>query len=64
MQGLSYTCGVVASFGLVAGALMVFQSFGAAVGWGFQLQNPYVILGLGALMFLIGLNLAGFSRLH
>ena len=63
MQGLSYTCGVVASFGLVAGALMVFQSFGAAVGWGFQLQNPYVILGLGALMFLIGLNLAGFFEI-
>lgn len=60
MQGLSYTLGVVASFGLVAGALMVFQSFGAAVGWGFQLQNPYVIMGLAALMFLIGLNLAGF----
>lgn len=60
MQGLSYTLGVVASFGLVAGALMVFQSFGAAVGWGFQLQNPYVILGLATLMFLIGLNLAGF----
>lgn len=60
MQGVSYTLGVVASFGLVAGGLMIFQSFGAAVGWGFQLQNPYVILGLAALMFLIGLNLAGF----
>lgn len=63
MQGLSYTLGVVASFGLVAGALMIFQSFGAAVGWGFQLQNPYVILGLAALMFLIGLNLTGFFEI-
>lgn len=42
---------------------MVFQSFGAAVGWGFQLQNPYVILGLGVLMFLIGLNLTGFFEI-
>lgn len=59
LHGLAYTGGVLATFGLLAGALVALQQSGAIVGWGFQLQHPAVILLLAYLMALIGLNLAG-----
>lgn len=59
LHGLAYTAGVLATFGLLAGALIALQQSGAVIGWGFQLQQPVVILLLAYLMTLIGLNLAG-----
>lgn len=59
LYGLTYAAGILLSFAVMAGALMVLKSAGAQIGWGFQLQNPAVILGLSYLLFLIGLNLAG-----
>ncbi|TVQ85055.1 MAG: hypothetical protein EA357_01295 [Micavibrio sp.] len=63
MHGISYTGGVIGTFAVVAGALLVLQAFGSGAGWGFQLQNPYVILFLAYLMYLIGLNLSGFYEI-
>lgn len=60
IHGLSYTAGVILCFVAIAGLLIGLQQAGAAIGWGFQLQNPVVILLLTLLMFLLGLNLAGF----
>jgi thiol:disulfide interchange protein/DsbC/DsbD-like thiol-disulfide interchange protein len=57
--GLSYTAGVLFSFGVIAGALLVLKSAGAQIGWGFQLQNPVIVLSLAFLMFVIGLNFSG-----
>jgi thiol:disulfide interchange protein DsbD len=59
LHGLIYGAGVVLSFLALAGALIGLQAAGAAVGWGFQLQSPPVILLLALLMFAIGLNLLG-----
>src|SRR3546814_4817771 len=59
LHGLTYTAGVLATFGALAGLLVGLQASGAVVGWGFQLQQPVVILLLAYLMTLIGLNLAG-----
>jgi thiol:disulfide interchange protein DsbD len=39
--------------------LIVLRSTGAAVGWGFQLQAPWVTSALALLFFAIGLNLLG-----
>ena len=58
-HGLAFTAGVLASFALLAGALIGLQQSGAALGWGFQLQTPWVVAGLAALFFVIGLNLLG-----
>lgn len=58
-SGFAYTAGVVLSFALIAGVLMVLKSAGAQIGWGFQLQNPAVVYGLALLLFVIGLNLSG-----
>jgi thiol:disulfide interchange protein DsbD len=57
--GLAYTAGVVLSFVALAALLLVLRAGGEQLGWGFQLQSPWVIAGLAALFTLIGLNLAG-----
>ena len=59
ISGVTYTLGVVASFSALAALLFGLRSGGAAIGWGFQLQEPAVIAGLAILFTLIGLNLIG-----
>ena len=59
-HGLAYTAGIVFSFLLIAGLLILLKSGGSEIGWGFHLQSPVVILLLAYLFFLIGLNLAGY----
>jgi thiol:disulfide interchange protein/DsbC/DsbD-like thiol-disulfide interchange protein len=59
LHGLAYTGGVVAGFLAIAGTLLLLRAGGSEIGWGFQLQNPLVVLGLAFLLFLIGLNLLG-----
>ncbi|MBL8362196.1 MAG: thioredoxin family protein, partial [Rubrivivax sp.] len=58
-SGVAYSAGVVVSFVLLAALLISLRAGGEQLGWGFQLQNPYVVAGLAALFTLIGLNLAG-----
>lgn len=58
--GISYTLGILSTFALIGAALLILKSTGAQIGWGFQLQNPVVIMALIYLVFLIGLNLTGF----
>ena len=58
-DGIIYAAGVILSFIAIAvGMLLIRSSFGA-VGWGFQLQQPVVVMGLALLMMAIGLNLIG-----
>ena len=59
LYGLSYTAGILISFGIIAALLIALKSAGAQIGWGFQLQNPIVITLLVYLIFTIGLNLIG-----
>jgi DsbC/DsbD-like thiol-disulfide interchange protein/cytochrome c biogenesis protein CcdA len=58
-QGLFYFAGVMVTFLALAGLLIALRSAGEAVGWGFQLQAPWVTSGLALLFFVIGLNLLG-----
>ena len=59
ISGLAYTAGVILSF-LALGVLMLaLKAAGEQLGWGFQLQSPAVVAGLGVLFTLLGLNLAG-----
>lgn len=59
MNGIAYTLGVLASFALVGSLLMGIKIAGGDIGWGFQLQNPAIVLALAYLLFIIGLNLSG-----
>jgi len=58
-QGLAFMGGVVATFLILAGALIAARAAGQAVGWGFQLQSPAVVAGLALIMLLAALNLSG-----
>ena len=58
-HGVAYTLGVLTLFVILAGGLIMLKGAGAAVGWGFQLQNPIIVAGLAYLLLLVGLNLSG-----
>ncbi len=58
-HGFAFGAGVLVSFLALAGLLLVLKGLGNEIGWGFQLQEPGVVLGLAVLMFLVGLNLTG-----
>lgn len=58
-EGIAYFAGVLVTFLGIAGALVALKAAGAAVGWGFQLQSPFVVFGLFLLTGAIGLNLLG-----
>jgi thiol:disulfide interchange protein DsbD len=62
-QGFSYTAGVVASFLLIAAAMLVLKATGSAIGWGFQLQNPAFVAFLVVVMLLVSANLLGLFEL-
>lgn len=58
-DGILYLAGVLATFLALAGLLIALRGAGQAVGWGFQLQTPWVTAALALLFFAIGLNLLG-----
>ncbi|MDR2239557.1 MAG: thioredoxin family protein [Zoogloeaceae bacterium] len=59
LSGWAYTAGVVMSFLLLAGLLLLLRAGGAQIGWGFQFQSPGFVLAIAWLMFAIGLSLSG-----
>jgi thiol:disulfide interchange protein len=58
-QAIFYTVGVLVSFLILGLILLSFKAAGAAMGWGFQLQNPLVVTALAMLLIAMGLNLSG-----
>lgn len=57
--GLFFALGIFAMFGMLFAVIAALRISGISVGWGFQLQDPWIVFALVALMMLIGLNLAG-----
>ncbi len=57
--GWAYTTGVLVSFAVFALVLIGLKAAGTSVGWGFQLQSPWLVGLLALLLFAIGLNLLG-----
>lgn len=58
-HGVLYFAGVMITFLALAGVLIALRGAGEAVGWGFQLQAPWMTSALALLFFVIGLNLLG-----
>lgn len=58
-DGLMFLAGVLVTFLLLAGLMLGLRAAGEAVGWGFQLQSPVVVLSLSLLTLAVGLNLSG-----
>jgi thiol:disulfide interchange protein DsbD len=63
LQGLSYCAGTVLSFLTLAGILLALRAAGQGLGWGFQLQTPWVVAALAMLMAVMGLSLSGMFEL-
>lgn len=58
-SGLFYTLGVLVSFLALGGSLLILRAGGEQIGWGFQLQSPFVAAGIAILFFWLGLNFLG-----
>ena len=58
-HGALFTLGVVASFWVLAGIMILLQAGGEQLGWGFQLQSPSFVLVLSIFLFLFGLSMFG-----
>lgn len=58
-HGVLYALGCVVAFLSLAGLLLALRAGGAALGWGFQLQSPWLTGALTYLFFAMGLSLSG-----
>jgi thiol:disulfide interchange protein DsbD len=58
-HGLVYTLGILVSFWVIVGALLLVRAGGSQAGWGFQLQSPTFLTLLAAGIFFFALSLAG-----
>ncbi|NCG21110.1 MAG: hypothetical protein GWP91_19030, partial [Rhodobacterales bacterium] len=58
--GMGYTGGILASFWLLSGAIVILRlMFGIEVNWGFQFQYPPYVAALATIVFVFGLSLFG-----
>lgn len=58
-HGIVYTSGILVSFWALVGLLLALRAAGATLGWGFQFQSPIFLSLMAALLFFLGLSLAG-----
>jgi thiol:disulfide interchange protein DsbD len=58
-HGFFYTAGILVSFWLLVGVLLILRAAGASLGWGFQFQSPVFLMLMAGLLFFLGLSLAG-----
>ncbi len=60
MHGIAFAFGLVVSMWVLAGIILTIKvSFGQDINWGAQMGNPYFVVGIIVLLFLLGLNMAG-----
>ena len=58
-HGIAFTAGVLVTMCALSGILLALRGIGLALGWGFQLQSPWVVSLLIVLFVAITLNLFG-----
>ena len=60
MHGIAFALGLVVSMWILAGIILTLKlSFGQSVNWGAQMGNPYFVVAIIVLLFMLGLNMAG-----
>lgn len=62
-HGGVFALGVLLSFWILSGILLILRAYGEGIGWGFQLQEPLFVAILAAVLFLLGLSLFGVFEL-
>lgn len=66
LHGVAFALGVLVSFWILSGILFALRSSagpGQEIGWGYQLQNPWTVLVLLLLMFVMALSMYGVFEL-
>lgn len=58
-HGFAFSSGVLISFWVLAGALLILQAYGHIVGWGFQLQEPLFVGILASILMVLALSFFG-----
>jgi len=58
-HGFVYTVGILVSFWALVALLLGLRAAGGTLGWGFQFQSPVFLSLMTALLFFLGLSLAG-----
>ncbi|MEN9845270.1 MAG: hypothetical protein RIS36_417 [Pseudomonadota bacterium] len=53
-HGIAFSAGVVVSFWILAGILLVLRAGGEQLGWGFQLQSPAFVAAMIFILFTLG----------
>ncbi len=61
---LASAAGILASFLVLAGALLAVKSAGATVGWGIQFQQPWFLVAMTLVVGLFACNLWGFFEVR
>ncbi|MGF1702257.1 thioredoxin family protein [Photobacterium makurazakiensis] len=64
MQFLSSAAGILTSFWLLAGFLIVLKLSGQALGWGVQFQSPYFIGAMVLITILFAANMLGLFEIR
>lgn len=57
--GWMFSLGILASFLALALLVIILQTAGQQVGWGFQFQEPLFVIAMSAVVFAFGLSLFG-----
>lgn len=58
-HNLAYTAGIISTFWVLAGVVLLLKSSGEQIGWGFQLQSPIFVFIMMAVIFILALNMMG-----
>lgn len=58
-HGFAFFIGVIISFWVLAGVLLILKAYGTSVGWGFQLQEPIFVALLATLLLAFSLSMFG-----
>lgn len=66
LHGVLFSIGVLVSFWVLSGILFAARAAagtGGEIGWGYQLQNQWIVLALMVLMFVLALSMFGLFEL-
>ena len=63
MNASSYVIGVIATFMTIAAILVSLKNTGEMIGWGYQLQSPFIVTILSTLIFGIGIYPVSYTHL-
>lgn len=63
-HGIAYTAGILSCFIAIGSILLGLRAAGEAIGWGFQLQSPWVVGALVYLFVVLGQSMSGYVEFN